>query len=318
MTPLTLAISDFALPAEGGEAPRLDALGRLLARGRREPCRQQDWRHWVLGASGLKPPEQLPVASTLAGRPGCWMVATPVHLLAGLEHLHLDPAGLPVLSGQNWQELSSDFNHVFADSGYRLEFDGEVALLDLGEALEAVTHDPQPLAGRDAAAWMPSGPGGGRLRRLMTEIQMWLHDHPVNAARSRRGVAPVNCLWLWGGGGETLWPQTQLPGLASNDPFLRKLWQTAGAPCAVPPSSLAAWLAMPRPIVSLELASIDPDPGIALQRLEQAWFRPLEEALAEGTISRARLHLGAVVATLHRHDRWRFWRPQRDWHEALR
>jgi hypothetical protein len=38
------------------------------------------------------------------------------------------------------------------------------------------------------------------LRRLGAEIEMWLHDHPINDARRRRGELPVTSLWLWGAG----------------------------------------------------------------------------------------------------------------------
>jgi hypothetical protein len=318
MSQLALAISDFALPSEAGSAPRLEGLGRLLARGRREPSAQPGWRHWVLQAAGLEPPERLPVADTLAGQPGCWLVATPVHLLAGLEHLHLDPAGLPVLTVPEWQALAGDFNRVFADTGHALSFDGEVALLSCAQPLDAMTHDPQPLAGRDAGAWLPSGPDGGPLRRLMTEIQMWLHEHPVNAARSRRGDSPVNGLWLWGSGGQPVVAPAGLPGLSTSDVFLRRFWKNSGADCRTAPPTLAAWLSAPDPIATLDLMSIDRDPGTALQRLEEQWFLPLERALAAGSVRGARLLLGATVATLGRHDRLRFWRPRRDWHEALR
>lgn len=30
-----------------------------------------------------------------------------------------------------------------------------------------------------------------------TEIQMWLHSHPLNSARNANGLPPVNALWLW-------------------------------------------------------------------------------------------------------------------------
>lgn len=186
--------------------------------------------------------------------------------------------------------------------------------------LDATTHDPQPLAGRDAGAWLPSGPGGARLRRLMTEIQMWLHTHPLNESRLRRGEPPVNGLWLWGIGGDPLQPVASLPGLSTDDPFLRRLWHAAGAECAPTPVSLEAWhaAATPSAIVSIGLGALERDPAAALVRVEERWFAPLESALASGAISGARLFLDGTVATVGRYDRLRFWRPRRAWHEVLR
>ncbi|MEW5317142.1 MAG: hypothetical protein WDW38_008469 [Sanguina aurantia] len=40
---------------------------------------------------------------------------------------------------------------------------------------------------------------GRRWRILLNDMQVLLHQHPLNTARQNRGVAPVNCRWLWGG-----------------------------------------------------------------------------------------------------------------------
>ena len=42
--------------------------------------------------------------------------------------------------------------------------------------------------------------GGPQLRQWLqrqTEIQMWLHEHPVNQRRQAEGRLPINALWLW-------------------------------------------------------------------------------------------------------------------------
>jgi len=36
-----------------------------------------------------------------------------------------------------------------------------------------------------------------RFRAQLNELQMQLHDHPLNQAREARGELPVNSLWLW-------------------------------------------------------------------------------------------------------------------------
>ena len=36
----------------------------------------------------------------------------------------------------------------------------------------------------------------GTLRRLLAEIEMWLHAQPLNERRSRRGAASVTGLWF--------------------------------------------------------------------------------------------------------------------------
>jgi len=45
----------------------------------------------------------------------------------------------------------------------------------------------------------PQDPASRPWRRLLNDIQMIWHDHPVNLARSQRGQPVINGLWLYGG-----------------------------------------------------------------------------------------------------------------------
>lgn len=65
------------------------------------------------------------------------------------------------------------------------------------EALES--YPPSFLANRNASTFLPDGDGAAPWRRLMTEVQMLLHSHPVNQRREQRGLMPVNSVWFWGG-----------------------------------------------------------------------------------------------------------------------
>jgi hypothetical protein len=46
---------------------------------------------------------------------------------------------------------------------------------------------------------LPQGADAPRLRQLMSEMEMWLFEHPA-VGTPARGAQPVNALWLWGGG----------------------------------------------------------------------------------------------------------------------
>ncbi len=58
---------------------------------------------------------------------------------------------------------------------------------------------PNAVAGLALADWWPQGETMRSWRRLVNEIQMVWHDHPVNESRAQRGLVPVNSLWLYGG-----------------------------------------------------------------------------------------------------------------------
>jgi len=47
--------------------------------------------------------------------------------------------------------------------------------------------------------WWPQDDAARPWRRLVNELQMTWHDHPVNRARGDMGLPPVNSVWLYGG-----------------------------------------------------------------------------------------------------------------------
>jgi hypothetical protein len=54
--------------------------------------------------------------------------------------------------------------------------------------------------GRNVDNWRSPGAEERPLRRLQNEVQMLLHDHPINQDREQRGMLPVNSFWLSGCG----------------------------------------------------------------------------------------------------------------------
>lgn len=48
----------------------------------------------------------------------------------------------------------------------------------------------------DMLKYLPNGSDLKRWQKLLTELQMLLHAHPVNTARVQRGARPINSSWL--------------------------------------------------------------------------------------------------------------------------
>ena len=70
---------------------------------------------------------------------------------------------------------------------------------------------PAAMAEMRLSDWWPQEDSLREWRRLLNEIQMVWHEHPVNIARAERGEVPINSLWLFGGaqGWSPLQPSTQ-------------------------------------------------------------------------------------------------------------
>lgn len=313
MTRLALILHDLAAPADtAGTTARLPVLETLLAHAERAPAPVPDWRRWVMQRAGLTvPPGRPPWAALALGRREPVVFATPVHLVAGIDHVYLHPAGLVSLTAAEQAELRRDYATTFGPA------DTPFGYLPLAGCEDAITHDPAALLGCEAGQWLPGGPQGAPLRRLMTEIQMWLHAHPVNAARARRGELEVNCLWLWGTGQLDCWPSGSARAvLASDDAALAGVWAETGGLSAAG-AAVESWLAATDVVASVTLASLDADATQALARLGQQYLEPLAEALRVHRLERLEIVAGRHEFALTGLQRWRFWRRPRPWWENL-
>jgi len=189
-TPLSILYFRFAARSSDG-ARRSPMLERLVARAG-DPSRVENWRteaFRVIAPSAQRLPS---IAAAIAAEvgsgadPAAWAcIATPVHLSAGMRSVTMAADGILNLAPGEAAALSADFNRVFGGAGVRLSV-GRGALLSclFDDRIEAATRDPEEVAGNDVFGFQPTGPDGARLRRLMSEMEMWLFDHAVNRARS--------------------------------------------------------------------------------------------------------------------------------------
>jgi len=304
---LHVALPDLALedPETAADTlPRLPVLERLLARADRREA-PADWRRWALGTAGLVAPDgDLPVARTLAARGGLavdagqtWFVATPVRLVAGMSDVHLDPQGPLRLDESVRAGLIERFAGEFAGGGLALVHGGGELLLRSDDALVVHTHDPAALAGRSLGAGAPRGPDAGRVGRLTTELQMWLHARPVVATDGR----VANGLWLWGAGRAPLAGAARWPVLAGDDPFLH----AAAAGAATERARL---------LDVFRVADLVHE-GHSVATADPRWFAPLAARLRDGELTTAELHCAGRVYVLRDRQRWRAWRRTRPWWE---
>ena len=63
--------------------------------------------------------------------------------------------------------------------------------------------------------------------KLLNEIQMFMHQHPVNQRRLQRGLVPINSLWFWGAGHRLQTPDSNLAWFC-DDPLLNRFARSLG------------------------------------------------------------------------------------------
>jgi len=292
-------------PLAGRRAPDA-ACRRWLSRAalRRDAPRRVDLER-VLAVLGRPAPASGLAALRLWGdtgeRPRGWVAAADAAFLeARLDHLHLHALADRDLSRAELRELLDDLGQMlFADAAWRLVRVGRRGYL-CGEAGFATAGRPPALLdGERVARWLPQGRQADAGLALGSEIEMCLHRHAVNAARVRRGLQPVNGLWIWGGGYALPAAGPALPPLYSDEPLLRGYWHAAGG--AVADYSADGWpCAAGDVVVTLPQNASDADIRAALDALRA------RQAERRATVTL--LLAERTVATLRPGDRWRYWR----------
>ena len=282
---------------------RLPALELLLARGRRAHTEPEQLEGWLLEAFGLPKTPLSAGALTLLGQggdPGAdrWVRADPVHLQLMRDGVVFVPGTAFGIRPDEAQVLVQALNAHFAG---RMEIQAlEPARWSarLARELEATLDSPLEMAGRRVAP-------GSKADALLNEVQMVLHEHPVNEAREARGEPALNSVWLWGAG--------RAPDFAEADEKAK--WQsvTADEPIALGlargaqvrarglAASAEAWLdrapeegrhlvvldALRLPLAVSDAAAF----ASRLEGLEAAWFAPLLAALRAGRIGMTSVHV---------------------------
>lgn len=160
-------------------------------------------RAWGLhSADGLVPLAALQVLQSGAdpGEAG-WAWITPAHLEVGRDHIDMAPPRDLQLEAADSQALLAAMEPYFTEDGIALAYDAPLRWLARGDLFRTLpTASLDRVIGRTIHGWMPAGDAGRPLRRLQQEMQMLLYTLPLNDARERAGLPPVNSFWASGSG----------------------------------------------------------------------------------------------------------------------
>lgn len=264
----------------------------------------------VLTPLDLPMPKQGLAALRLWGQTGdcptMWIAAAdPVYLEPRMDHLCLHALrrdGVPAA------EMGALVDHLQAT----LSDDSHLGFIRLESYCYVSSKSPFATACSPAYvvdqqqpdAYLPSGENSAAHRNLLSEIEMSLHEHPVNLARLERGEQAVNSLWLWGGGTAPEHITRPQPPLFSDDALLTGYWNAATAVAEPWPGSI-------KPCLDSSVAGFvaaTPEFDDSVELLEQCLLELHDALMSQRLSSLTLLFRDGLMARIERKHRRRFWR----------
>lgn len=295
----------------------------LLTRAAVTPSPHESIEHAVIAAFTPSPGD-VPAAIPAAGLTASFdavaepsraiMRADPVYLRADPNQILLFNNVEIMPSAEEADELLAVLNAGFDEVRFFRGRDPARWYTDLNTP--ARTSSPFAANGRSVSRFLPVGDGARTLQQFMNDAQMLLHEHPVNNARERRGLPPINAIWLWGAGSvpERLGGPAFVGG---NDALTAALALHAGCDwrpdtsandainaCAAGASGLV--------VIGAPTGAAGPTADTdAVTAFEQQWSVPLLRALRQRALRQLTIVTDRDVYTTTPIDRLKFWRTAR-------
>jgi hypothetical protein len=298
--------------------PAMQALRWLGGRGQLVPGEPRTWREWLLEpVGGADVLASWPAGAAIADEcglaaagPGSWCIAQPVHLVAGLDHLRLAPLSQAAPTLDEARELGARVSsHFGPDELTVAAFVPGAWLLRFARSIDCSTQPPDAVVGHNVHDFMPAGRDGARVRSLMNEIQMLLHEHPINLRRERARQLPVNGWWLWGFGdapADASAERVDRWSLRTDDRWLRAVWGALGS-AAGDITAVADDLLRGDTLVALSQPPME-RAADTLTAVDAGLLSLLASHVRAGTIQSVDLLAGSATLRIERSARLRFWR----------
>lgn len=130
-----------------------------------------------------------------------WLQLNPIFLRPDQDRLLVFSSADLNFSLEESKELATAFSLHFSDEGWDLEVaNAHRWYLSLPEKLNFSVAEFSQVLGRNMDPFLPTGDDSAKWHGILNEIQMLFFNHPLNEGRESRGLAPINGLWLSGGG----------------------------------------------------------------------------------------------------------------------
>jgi len=227
--------------------------------------------------------------------------ADPIHLRLDRQAAFLIDADFLAIQDQEAQVIINTLNEFYADDDFDfIAPHPQRWYIRLSQPIDLANPSVAQLRGENMAGFKSTGKDAKYWQQRQVEIQMLLHDHPVNQQREQQGQALINSLWLWGEGELASKPTTPWQQVYTDNSLVKSLAQHAQIDCQTCPSNAQALLALADThtsilcVLSHDFQQIDPK--TAYQQWQQDWLAPLQQAITTRQVASVKLYSGEQPA----------------------
>lgn len=282
----------------------VEPLATLLTRANTFPVSSPSLQYTLCELFNVQPSGALPVAALnwladtgrVADKP--LLSFDPVSLVADMDHVLLYDSTHFDIEQEEAQQLVAAINNLLQDDGLEVIAPSPQRWYLQGKQSANTRFTPlAEVVGRNILPAMPTGDDAVWWRRLLNEIQMLLHSHPVNDSRVARGLMPINGVWPWGDGAPEQCGRAAFDSCRSDDVFVKGLCLLQKVEHQALPENFATWLEnatggshlVHLPLVTAESAETLCDRLVVLER---DWIAPLAEALQNAALHSCTVYIG--------------------------
>jgi hypothetical protein len=203
---------DFLLPGLIGAPSSVaiqdcaPALASLLTRGTVAMESVNSTEHWIARRYGLGSEYSLAAVAwhgeqRANAAAGYCLRADPVHFSVNRDRMVLLDAGQLDVTADEADALRLSLQALIADDELTLTTaHPERWYIFSNSPISLQTYPVNSVRGQNVANFWFDGAHRAIWQNRLSEMQMLLHAHPVNAAREDAGTMPINGIWIWGAG----------------------------------------------------------------------------------------------------------------------
>ena len=124
------------------------------------------------------------------------LFATPIHTRVGTAGIFCVTVSQLALSDQEAQDIAEVIHTSLPEGCWLNEYDGQQWRCTVPDKLHLRTTSASKIEGQELRPFVPKGKDAGQWKAIVAEVEMALHDHPINQQRRARNQPTVDSLWL--------------------------------------------------------------------------------------------------------------------------